>query len=384
MDPQLRRRLTAVLLVLGVTFISAGCSSESLKHFQRKVTVPASVLRGVNVYSLEQNRAAGDPDAEVGEPESSYTYLAAQGVRVVRLAVPWGSLQPLAAGQDPHAALDEPLDKKYLAIVEKEVAKIARAGLSTVLDLHNGCGYPEGPSTPPADEIYCGPGGITLAQAERIWLRLSNAFRDDTSIAAYDLFNEPQPSKIKAQTYRQYTSVIVAALRRNGDQHQVWVESLLGQPISDLAPDGGWIADPLHRVTYSSHFYPDFHLNAHYAAIPDRNRGSFLARIVDFGQWCQAARVHCSIGELGWPGTDAQAVGTSAANFWNQVGNDAYNIADRYKLDVTYFGASSVSPSALWAFGDGTAGEHGCPEVPSISICRSFSQASVIQAHSSG
>ena len=378
MRPRRRRRLLLTLLAVAIVAVGAGVL---VSHRDRTVTPQLAgpdpnayrYLRGLNVYTLEFARSSTHPADEQGEPQASYDYLAAQGIRLVRLPIPWQLLQPISAGQSVDEALAQPINQAYLGVVEREVAKIELAGMYPVIDLHNGCSYPAGLAPYPSNEEFCSPTGISTAQASQVWVQLANAFKDDPRIAAYDLFNEPDAKIIRTADYRQWTQAVVTAIRATGDTHRIWVESLLNETLPQTSPTGPWITDPAHDTEYSAHFYPAFNTTDLDAPFSPYRADQFLQRISAFGQWCSEHRARCSIGEIGWPGDDGpQAISASTASYFDNLGGQAYDLADKFGLDVTYFGVSCTRTSYYWAYRC-DAGRLDAPN----------SQAGVLQAHPS-
>jgi endoglucanase len=331
-------------------------------------------LRGVNMYTLQF--MLGEEDASlVGEPQSSYDYLADRGHQIVRLAVPWRGLQPLLDG-DVQASLNAPVDEDYLAAVEEEVSKIDRSGMRTILDLHNGCTYPWGPGDYIDGSVTCGA-GISEKQATAIWRELSSRFKDDKRVAAYDIFNEPR-YQVGVETYKEFAQAVVTAIRDNGDEHTIWVEAMIGVRgrLVAIAPEGPWIEDPLDRIVYSEHFYADESRGPFDA---DAGYEELFAGVETFADWCDDGGVHCSIGEVGWPSGGRDGIQTAeSAEGWNRLFERFYDLADRRRLDVTYFTATSFKSSGPFiAYGSTEGG------VPVPGIDKRYSQADTIEAHPS-
>lgn len=349
--------------------------------------VPAGIAgnryeRGVNVYTLEFNRSRSAPFDQWGEPQSSYDLLAQHGVKIVRLAFSWDMIQPLTTAQptaaDVQAALDGPLDGPGLAALLVEVHRIEHAGMYPILDLHNGCGYPNGPGKPPAYEVYCGA-GISLRQVQHVWGMLSAVFKSDPMIAGYDLFNEPETTELSFSTYRAYTQAAVSAIRRTGDRHRIWVESMLRNfSLAQNAPQGPWIRSKGvvdRSIVYSQHFYPLAANSNDLRFRSEATYSAFLAGVTAFGDWCRRGHVHCSVGEVGWPSGSRLGKDRASVTGWNNLGELFYEIADRYRMDVTYFTASSETSGFLIAYhGDQNA-------FPAPGITMADTQADVIDAH---
>ncbi|MGC5224399.1 glycoside hydrolase family 5 protein [Micromonospora sp. DT81.3] len=332
-------------------------------------------LRGVNIYSLI---FAGKQDdlSTLGEPASSYAFLASRGVSIIRLAVPWQRLQEIPPGGDAADGLQQPIDAAYLEVVAEQVNRAANAGIRTIIDLHNGCTYPWGAGDFVEGSLRCGD-GITEAHVTNLWQTIAERFRDDERVAAYDIFNEPRWS-VGVQTYKRYAQVAVDAIRSTGDDHVIWVEGILSDKrgrLAAIARQGPWVIDPLDKVMYSEHFYAN---ERGAGFVPGTDYSPVLDRLRTFGDWCRAWAVRCSVGEVGWPSGGANGAQSDAdAAGWNELFDQFYSLADEYELDVTYFAASSTTQvGTLLAY----VSSDPRPLSP-VGIDTALSQASVIEAH---
>lgn len=335
----------------------------------------AEYLRGVNIYSLIFPGFQEDLSV-VGEPESSYAFLATRGIDIVRLAVPWQRLQEIPPGGDAADGLAQPIDMAYLDKVSEEVAEAGRHGIRTVIDLHNGCTYPWGGGDYVEGSLRCGD-GITEEHVTVLWRTIAERFTGDQRVAALNIFNEPRWS-VGVDNYKRFAQVAVDAIRSTGNDHTIWVEGMLSDTrgrLSTIAPDGPWIVDPLDRVMYSEHFYVE---NSRANFDPDADYGRVLEQLTTFAEWCRIWAVRCSVGEVGWPsGGDGGFQSAASAEGWNAVFEEFYDIADRYKLDVTYFAASSTTREGpLLAY---VASSPGLPS--SSGIDTALSQSAVIERH---
>lgn len=336
--------------------------------------------RGVNANMLfiQSQTAFAWPDEPVskfGEPQATYTYLASRGHKYVRIFFDWDVIQ---RGITPTNAT-APLDAKYTQKVTAEIGKAKSAGLKVVLVLGNACQWQDRTNDPdwqqpgPGANLLCGQ-GLTDAHAANLWRRVSSLYKNEAAVVAYDLFNEPtafqHPTRPDMQDpatwpvpYSAYKSAVnasVKAIRDNGDNKLVWVESLCCSLYHDFAstdPGGPWVVDPANRVQYSLHMYPTSNPavfeaydtakeDPNYDSAPGQfwsNRGyitGFLNRVDTFAWWCSTYSVKCSIGEVGWsndllPGTAADAAK------WNSLGDEFYNKANWYGFDVLFFGVAS-------------------------------------------
>lgn len=369
------RFLRALAAVVVCTFALSMTACDS--------TPRSKYERGVNVYTLEMNRGSDLPMTEWGEPQSTYDYLADQGLTIIRLAFSWEMLQPAGADRDPDsllADLTRPVDDEAIDVLRAEVAKAGDAGMKVVLDLHNGCSYPDGPTANPDDSLFCGK-GLSIDAQVGIWLTLSDAFRDDTTVQAYDLFNEPRVKYVTFADYRKYSQAVVDAIRDNDDRHVLWVNAMIGGwSFADSAKGGPWIRSPDgsidKSIVYSQHFYPGGVARRNEPYTTPSDYDSFLASIQSFGEWCSDGGVRCSIGEIGWPSEKSQEGFGGDHGAWNALGDEAYDLADIYEMDVTYFAALGSDTGYLLAY------ESTRPAFPvEQGIDSKLSQATVIESH---
>jgi len=316
-------------------------------------------LRGVNSYTFAY--ASSDP-AYRGEPSSSYVFLASRGVKMVRLPFYWGMLQPTLGG---------PLDARYLTALRQEVNRIKSAGMSVVLDLHNSCRWPMYDS-----KAVCG-NGITRNQAADVWRRLSDAFKDEQAVVAYDLMNEPY--EMPASTWESFSQAMVSAVRSNGDAKTLWIEGSAWSAVEAFAErhPRAWIRDPADNLVYSAHQYFEYagryERGFDYDSYSAEMR-SVIPRLRSFTNWLAANEVQGSIGEVGWPSADS----TTTWRRWNAIGERWYSAADKAGLSVAYFSVTSAYDEKNAAY---EAPHNAFNVFPGISDAQS--QASVIEAHPS-
>jgi Cellulase (glycosyl hydrolase family 5) len=199
-----------------------------------------------------------------------------------------------------------------------------------------------------------------------------------------------EPHGISVQAWQTFSQAAVTALRKAGDDKMLWIEGAAwsqaaGWAITQPTP---WITDPANNFMYSAHQY--FVPNPAYPQGYDfSSYSSFssqaLAGLQSFIDWLTDFGVRGSIGEIGWPSSKE----TASWQQWNTLAEEWYELADKARLWVTYFSATSVYDEQQDAFdapenSDGCAAAHGPNPVcrpPGISVTES--QASVIEAHPS-
>jgi hypothetical protein len=244
------------------------------------------VLAGGSFGAADSNKAfSSERPGRYGydysyENAASYRYLAAQGIKLVRLTVSWERLQPVPG---------EALDPAELTRVRTALDRARAAGLSVVLDLHN-----YGSFAAPSGPLPLGSAKLPSARLADFWSRLASATRDETALTGYDLLNEPVRLAARgaaaARLWEQASQGAVDAIRATGSRTAVAVttygETAPGR-IADLHPRA-WITDPAHRTVYETHAYFDADSSGHYAA----DYATELARLpeVPAGRTCRVLR----------------------------------------------------------------------------------------------
>jgi aryl-phospho-beta-D-glucosidase BglC (GH1 family) len=223
-----------------------------------------SRLIGVNDVGGEFGTPAGFSNANPGDygtawhldGAQSLQFLAAQGIRLVRLPIRWERLQP---------QLNGPLDQQAVAEVARYLTDANNAGLSVVLDLHNFGQYDAGSVQSPTavTTLHLGSSELPAAGLANVWSSLVKAFGTYPAIAGWDIINEPvalpATDGSSPKTWELASQAVVSAIRKTGDRHDVWIEgynySATGS-FASLTPRA-WIKDPADAVIYEAHTYFD-------------------------------------------------------------------------------------------------------------------------------
>lgn len=224
-------------------------------------------LRGVNVAGGEFGAPTVDPTSGFSnenpgtydqayhyDGQATFNFLAARGIRLVRIPFRWERLQP---------ALGRPLDGAELNRLRGVVHRAHRAGLRVVIDMHNYGGY----------YLSDGSQGVrrTIGSAQcpfgdfgDVWRRISLAFRDNAAVVGYDLMNEPAELRpvagmAPAQVWRRASQAAVSAIRSTGDRTTILVAGYEWSGVQRWARwnPRPWIVDPVHHVRYEAHQYWD-------------------------------------------------------------------------------------------------------------------------------
>jgi hypothetical protein len=301
--------VVALLVAVGLPTIGSGASASSTAA-SVKSSIPAGflrasgsiitdgngnqvLLRGVNVNQLVDFYAPR-PDVPATRPltEGDFAGIAALGFNVVRLNLSWSYLEPTRGK----------LDQAYVGEIKQAVGWAKQYGVYIVLDMHQDgwsnaptpdgtvCragtdpmwGYDGAPAwatitdgaprcqftgrdiSPAGDRafqnFYFNTNGIQSELVD-VWGKLAKTFRDDPTVAGYDLLNEPGFGETAPVTTSyllgQYYDRAIKAIRAAGAQQIVVVEpSILWSGLGfDTGPTPGFTSD--HNIVYSPHLYAE-------------------------------------------------------------------------------------------------------------------------------
>ncbi|MFE4470156.1 glycoside hydrolase family 5 protein [Leifsonia sp. NPDC056824] len=251
------------------------------------------LLRGVNVNQLVDfyQPTKGVP-ATRPLTEADFAGIAAQGFDVVRLNLSWSALEPQRGT----------LSSSYLRTIRQAVGWAREHGLYIVLDMHQDgwwkgatptgtdCrpgtdpmwGYDGAPAwatitdgaprcqftgrdiSPAGDRafqnFYFDTDGVQSALVAT-WGKLAAAFRDDPTVAGYDLLNEPGFGETAPVTTSyllgRFYDRAIGAIRAAGSQQLVVVEpSILWSGLGfDSGPTPGFTSD--RNIVFSPHLYAE-------------------------------------------------------------------------------------------------------------------------------
>jgi endoglucanase len=179
--------------------------------------------------------------------ENDYRRVAAMGMNVVRFYMNYKTFESDAApGQ-------------YLAEgwrwLDDNVAWARRSGVYLILNMH----------VPPGGFQSLGAGKGLWNRPDvqerfiRLWTEIARRYRDEPTIAGYDLLNEPFVTRAKTQ-WQDLANRLAAAIRAVDPGHILFVErlnSVAGDWSEDADRNFVKIADP--NTVYEFHFYKPFH-----------------------------------------------------------------------------------------------------------------------------
>ncbi|CAA9407851.1 MAG: GH5_5 / GH5 / GH5_25, partial [uncultured Quadrisphaera sp.] len=220
---------------------------------------------GINVAGAEFG-APGGTDLESGfsneqpgtverdyhyDGRESSAFLAAQGLRRVRLPFRWERVQRQLGG---------PLDGGEVDRLLRAVERARSAGLGVVLDVHNYGAYFAADGGRGVRQPLGGP-LVTTAHLADLWRRLSGVFAGVPGVTAYGLMNEPvglpEGGEGAARLWERASQEALDAIRSTGDGTLVMVAGYAWSHARSFAEQHptAWIDDPAGSVRYEAHHY---------------------------------------------------------------------------------------------------------------------------------
>jgi len=281
--------------------------------------------------------------------ERTFQYFSEKKLPLMRIPLLWERIQPVLRG---------PLDSAYLANLKRDIAWTKAHGGEVIIDIHNFARYSmnEGGSLKTYVIDNLGPDGtakVSSADLADLWVRLSNEFKFEHSVYAYDLMNEPHD--MGAGNWKAISQTVLDAIRAGQDDKLVLIPgdswSSGNRWVTTHGPVS-WIQDPANNFAYEAHQYFDRDESGTYASSYDAEyaRNSDLAnvgrtRVAHFIDWCRANQVRGVVDEFGIPNSDAR---------WAVVLDNFFDALDAAGMDGAYWAAGewwgtyslSVQPAA--------------------------------------
>ncbi len=259
-------------------------------------TAGPGLMFGVNLAGAEfhdKNIFPGTYGSQWIYPTAAeFDYYHAKGLDLVRIPFAWERMQPSLGGA---------LDATELGRMDTVVGYAAARGMKVVLDMHN---YAR--RTEAGVEYLIGTGPVSVAHLADAWRRLADHYKNETSIYAYGIMNEPHDT---AGTWPAMAQAAVNAIREVDLEHYVSVSG------DSWANASGWAAknpnldtqDPADRLVYEAHCYFDDNNSGTYNQGYDAE-GAYpmigVDRVSDFVEWLQARGAAGFVGEYGVPRDD--------------------------------------------------------------------------------
>ena len=296
----------------------------------------AQYSRGVNVSGAEfgQMHLPGVMNTDYTfQSENTFRYFGGKNLTLIRFPIQWERIQ-----QTPHG----PLDPAYLAALKSAIGWSKAHGGQFIIDIHNFARYSINENGKLNTYVIDNPSGgvvkITGSDLADLWVKLSNEFKDEPGVYAYDLMNEPHD--MGPADWKAISQAVLSAIRANGDNKLIMIPGNNWSAANTWPTIHGpisWISDPAGNFVYEAHQYFDRDNSGSYARTYDQELAANpnLAtigptRLAPFVDWCRNNNVRGYLGEYGIPNTDPR---------WLTVVDNFLTALDAAGFDGTYWAA---------------------------------------------
>jgi hypothetical protein len=188
------------------------------------------------------------------DTQETFSYLAARGVKIVRLPFRWERIAP---------NLGQKLNQAEVRRLKATVARARVAGLQVILDMHNYGGYYRSDGVRGV-RFGLGSPQVPISSFADAWRRISIHFKNDRAVLGYGLMNEPvnMPARegmAPQVVWERASQAALSAIRANWDRKWVMVSSYPwgGVWAFQASHPKAWINDPARMVRYEAHQYFD-------------------------------------------------------------------------------------------------------------------------------
>ena len=221
-----------------------------------------------------------------GAPQ--FDFCRAKGLTVVRLPFKWERVQPVLMG---------PLDDVELGRLDGVVSLARERGIKILLDVHNYARY--------RGQVI-GTAEVPHAAFADFWRKLAGHYRDETTIFAYGMMNEPHGTGGRWPAAAQ---VAVNAIRSVDTRHTISVcgDGWSGAHSCKKVNNALVLNDPASNLVYEAHEYFDRDRSGSYKqGFDDSGAGpdTGVERLQPFLEWLREHHARGFIGEFGVPGDD--------------------------------------------------------------------------------
>ena len=205
---------------------------------------------------------------EVVDPEmgmNTFDYMASRGYTHVRVPFRWERIQP---------NLSKALNSTELTRLKSSINAAGRAGLKVILDVHNYAGYylSSRPARDGSGDYKIGSSQLPVGHFEDLWRRLSNNFKSDPSVVAYDLMNEPHVHggipqagfSSPQKAWESHSQKALSAIRAIGDTKLIMVPTYANADGVPGRHPKSWIQDSANNHMYTTHLYFSRNGGGHY------------------------------------------------------------------------------------------------------------------------
>ena len=305
--------MTLLFVLLNIAFIPSKSIYAATITYNRGVNIAGADFAADKIPGIEGTDYTFNDEA-------TYNYFANKGFNIFRVPVLWERLQPTLNGA---------LDTNYLNGLKMNITWAKNHGGRVIIDIHSYGRY---------KGQVIDTGGATTANFCDLWLKLSNQFKNELGVYAYDLMNEPHDMQ-PALSWNTISQTTLTAIRDNGDNKLIMIEGSGWAGAHNWQGNNGtavsWITDPANNFMYEAHCYFDYNNSGAYTQTYDQELASNpnLAligrdRVMDFITWCENNNVRGYLGEFGVPKNDSR---------WLTVLDNFLTTLDQHGFDATYW-----------------------------------------------
>ena len=269
--------------------------------------------------------------------DASFRYFAGKGLNIVRVPLRWERLQPVLRG---------PLASDYLARLKQNAAWAQAHGGKILIEIHNFGRYKINGLTECILDNPCpGTTGVSTVDFIDLWERLSDEFRNEAGVYAYDLMNEPH--QMGSANWKAISQAVLDAIRRKDDDTLIMIPGDDWSSANRWVRAHGstaWITDPANNFAYEAHLYFDSDESGSYSKPAGFTGTSYdyqftrvpglatigRTRVTNFLDWCRLNNVRGFLGEFGVPNDDER---------WLAVLDGFLALVDEAGFDAAYWAA---------------------------------------------
>jgi aryl-phospho-beta-D-glucosidase BglC (GH1 family) len=251
-------------------------------------TTPPLML-GVNLCGAEfgEKFLPGIYDKHFTYPTAKeLDYYKSKGLLLIRLPFRWERMQP---------TLNDALDSTELGRLDRFVAAVRERGMRVIPEPHNFARY--------RDQLI-GTADVPNAAFADFWRRLAGHYKDEESIWAYGLVNEPHATQ---GLWPAAAQAAVDAIREVDKTHHILVPGDGWSGAADWRRNNQnlWITDPQNRIVYEAHLYFDRDKSGTYKKPWEDEQATLtigIDRLKPFREWLEERNAVGFVGEFGVPG----------------------------------------------------------------------------------
>jgi endoglucanase len=271
------RTLAAALAIISVTSIVISYSDNETPSSREFVQADGRLLvqngspvrlKSVsfsNYYENDIGKNGFDPRSSRHHSETDFKRVSDLGFNGVRFAINGNWYE-----QDP---------EKFWLWLDQNVDWAKQHGVMLTLDLHVPIGgFWLAPNAPNVD-FSIWSDAATRRKNIQLWREIAKRYKDEPTIAAFELLNEAVTTDSTGKQWRDLASAIVAAIREVNQNHLLIVGAIYGTngKYSDMGRHSQFLVDDTN-VMYDFHFYHPIeytHQNASWVDPPMHNGGSY-------------------------------------------------------------------------------------------------------------